>query len=410
MNIIVVGAGVAGLRTVEGLRRGGHTGSITLLGDERHAPYHRPALSKSVLTEPAEPQQPSAILDPDRLAALDADLRLGIGAAQLDTDDRTLTLRDGTTLRWDRLVVATGVAPRMLPAWPDRGDVAVLRTFDDAVALRARLTSARRVLVVGAGVLGSEIAAAARARGVEVELVEPLAQPLLRVVGATVGDRIARLHRDRGVRLHLGTHVVELVDHGDHRRAALSDGTVVEADAVVLAVGSVPNVDWLAGSSVPVHPQGVVCDPTGWTGVEGVFAVGDVAAVRHHPDAEPRRLEHWTHAGEAARVVAGNLLVEPHQRRPVTALPYVWTDLHDVKLQTLGSPHPDDDLVVVEGDLDSLRFLALTARRGRVTGAVAADRPPLLMRARPAVEGAWPLERARREAPWAARPVVTAAP
>lgn len=409
-RVVLVGAGLAGLRTAEGLRRRGHTGPITLIGAEAHAPYHRPPLSKSVLLQDADPAAPAPLLPAERLAALDVDLRLGAAAAALDPVARRLTLADGEELTWDRLVVATGVRARELPGWTGLDAVGTLRTFDDALRLRGRLAGARSVLVVGAGVLGSEVAAAARGRGLEVELVDPLEQPVLRVAGPEVGAAVARLHAARGVRLHLGVHLVELERHGDRVRAALSDGEVVETDTVLVAVGSAPNVEWLSGSGVELHPQGVVCDPTGWTGTGDVFAVGDVAAVRAAPGDEPRRLEHWTHAGEAAGTVAGNLLLPAAERVPVAATPYVWSDLYDVKLQTLGSPGPDDRLVVVDGGLDELRFLALFTRGGVVTGAVAANRAALLMRTRRAVAAGWTLDRALAETPWTARATAPSAP
>lgn len=387
---VIVGAGLSGLRLAEKLTRLGHTGPITLIGAEPHPPYDRPPLSKTLLTRDDEPRP--VFLGP----IPEVELRTGVRATDLDTGRRRLTLDDGETLTFDRLVIATGVRPRTIPGF---AAAHVLRTWEDCLRLRAALADARHVTVIGAGVLGCEIAASARARGIEVTLVELLDQPLAPVLGATVGEVIAALHRGNGVQLRCGTRVSGLVDDGRGKRVVFADGGEVTTDLVVVAVGATPNTEWLAGSGVDVD-GGVVCDRTGQTSVDGVFAVGDVARIPHPLADRPVRLEHWTSAVDTAALVADNLCAAPDERRGLTEVPYFWSDQYKLKLQCLGLPAPGDELTIAAGSLADTRFLGLYSRDGMLTGAVAVRMAAALTRCRPAIGRRAPLAELLREAPW----------
>jgi 3-phenylpropionate/trans-cinnamate dioxygenase ferredoxin reductase subunit len=346
VNVVIVGAGLAGLRTAEALRDKGFDGSIVLVGDEVHLPYDRPPLSKHVLRGERE----SMLLRPEAgYDELSLDLRLGLAVTGLDTDARVLTTGDGP-IPYDELVIATGATPRRLPGAPGH----VLRTVDDARALAPVLREGARIGIVGAGLIGCEVAASARAKGAEVHVVDLLPKPLVRVLGEQVASRIQALHESHGVVFHLGSGVA----HASGRHLELADGTVLEVDALLEAMGVTPTTGWLAGSGVTVE-DGVVCDEVGQAG-PGVWAVGDVArwgGTRH---------EHWTSAAEQGAVVAAALLGD---RVPITGPPYWWSDQYDVKLQGLGMIEPGDDVVLVEAG-PRKRTVALYSRGGTLTGVV----------------------------------------
>lgn len=395
-HVLVVGAGLAGLRTVERLRRLGHTGPVTMVGAETLAAYDRPPLSKACLASPEAPAPPY-LRAPEAYADLDVDLRLGTTATSLDPGRREVGLADGSTVAYDELVLATGAAARQVPAWSGVPGVHVLRSFDDLLRLRAELEGASSVVVVGAGVLGSEVAATVRGRGLDVHLVDVEARPLARVAPPVVGDVLADLHRRHGVHLHLSTGVARIADGPT---VELADGTTLPPDLVVVAVGSVPATAWLEGSGVGLDPGtgGVLVDERGATDVPHVWAVGDVAVAVPPGGSDPVRLEHWTAAGDTASRAAAYLLGQ--EPRLPAEVPYVWSDQYDLKLQTLGLPAADDDLEVVAGDLDEQAFLAVLSRQGVVTGAVALAMPAPLARCRSAVADREPLADLLARAPW----------
>lgn len=396
-HVVVVGSGLAGLRTVERLRRLGHAGAITIIGDESQPPYDRPPLSKSFLTEPETPA-PLYLRPEEKWGELDVDRRLGCAATGLDREARQISLADGSYVDYDVLVVATGARARTIPAWADVPGTHVLRTHQDAVGLREALRPAGSVVVIGAGVLGCEIAASARERGVVVDLVDLEQRPMARVVPREVGEVVARQQREHGVTLHLGTGVSSLTA-APELRLELSDGSLLHPDAAVLAVGSVAATDWLADSGLTVD-DGVLCDSEGRTDDPRVWIVGDVARVRTEDGSSTRR-EHWTAAGDSAARVAARIV---GQDPPfATDVPYFWSDQYGAKIQTLGSPGPDDDVRVVAGTLDSGRFLAILSRSDTVTGAVGIGMPGPLMRCRRAVERAERLGDLLDRAPWAPR-------
>ncbi|MEV5101279.1 NAD(P)/FAD-dependent oxidoreductase [Streptomyces massasporeus] len=381
-HVVVVGASAAGLAAVETLRRAGFDGTLTLVGDEPHAPYDRPPLSKQILsgewTTGRLPLRPQADLD-----ALGLDLRPGTAATGLDLTDRTVRLSDGSHLPYDGLIVATGVRPRRLPG--DRG-AHVLRTLDDALALRERLQPGRRLVVVGAGFLGAETAAVARGLGARVTLLEPAPVPLAHAVGTEVGRLFGRTHLDHGVDLRTGVTVTGVIDGG----VRLAGGEVVGADEVLVAVGSLPNTAWLAGSGLPLG-DGVLCDAY-CEAAPGVYAAGDVARWDNRLFGTSMRIEHRTHAAEQGMAAARNLLAAPEARRPFAPVPYFWSDQYGTRVQAYGFLRGHDEVAVVEGDLAERRFVAAYRRGDRLTGALAMGMPPRAVRAwRQAIAGraAW---------------------
>lgn len=406
-HVVIIGAGLSGLRTAERLRRLGHTGTITLVGEEPHVAYDRPPLSKSLLVQEQTPPAPPTLRAEEKYAELDLDLRLGVRAKALAPSERVVELEDGTHVRYDQLVIATGSRARRVPAWEHHDNVHTLRTFEDCLALRDALRTARHLTVIGAGVLGGEVAASGRALGLQVTLVEALSAPLERVLGAELGASVAQLHRDRGVDVRLGV-AVERID-GEHSAegVVLGDGHVVETDVVVVAIGSVAETSWLAGSGVRIS-DGVVCDEYGAADVPGVHVVGDAAVMVHPGAAAPLRLEHWTSAGDTAAVVAHNLLAAPEERKPLTEVPYFWSDQYDVKIQGLGIPSPEDQIDVVAGDAAEHSFLAVCSRDRRVSAAFAMNMPALLARCRKAVAERADLADLLEAAPWAPKKKVGA--
>ncbi|MGW6911647.1 NAD(P)/FAD-dependent oxidoreductase [Streptomyces sp. NPDC054940] len=368
-RIVVVGASAAGLAAAETLRREGYDGTLTLVGDEPLAPYDRPPLSKQVLSAEWEPAR-LALRTPDDLAGLGLDLRLGAAATGLRLADGAVELADGSTVPYDGLVVATGVRPRRLPG--EGGHV--LRTLDDAVRLRDRLTPGRRLVVVGAGFLGAEAAAVAWRLGCEVTLLEPAPVPLAHAVGAEVGEMLTRAHLERGVNLRCGVTVTEVTGDG----VRLADGELVEADEVLVAVGSLPNTDWLDGSGLAVG-DGVVCDQY-CEAARNVYAAGDVARWHNPLFGQSMRIEHRTNAAEQGMAAARNLLAEPEARRPFAPVPYFWSDQYDMKIQAYGYLRGHDEVTVVEGELAEGRFVAAYRTGDRLTGALAVGMPPKAIR------------------------------
>ncbi|MCU4745233.1 MULTISPECIES: NAD(P)/FAD-dependent oxidoreductase [unclassified Streptomyces] len=396
-RIVIVGASAAGLAAAETLRREGYDGTLTLVGDEPHPPYDRPPLSKQVLAGQWGPER-LALRAPADLAALGLDLRLGTAATGVDPAARTVLLADGGSTRerdlpYDGLVIATGVRPRLLPG--SGGDAAhVLRTVEDALALRDRLRPGRHLVVVGAGFLGAEAAAVARGLGAEVTLLEPAPVPLAHAVGERIGDLLAAVHRAHGVRLRTGVTVREVLDGG--RGVRLADGEEIPADDVLVAIGSRPNTEWLAGSGLPVD-DGLVCDAY-CAAAPGVYGAGDVARWHHPLFGTALRVEHRTHAAEQGMAAARNLL-RPEGRRPFAPVPYFWSDQYGLKVQAYGHLRGHDELAVVAGDLAEHRFLAVYRTGGHLTGALAVGMPPRAIGPwRAAVAARTPWHEALREA------------
>ncbi|MBF8184314.1 FAD-dependent oxidoreductase [Nonomuraea sp. K274] len=364
-SVVVVGASLAGLRTVEALRREGYAGRIDVIGAETHLPYDRPPLSKGVLTGTAEPAAVALRQQP----GLAADWHLGERAVALDAAGREVVLASGRRVPYDGLVVATGATARRIPSIPHHLDgVLTLRTLDDAVALRSALAGRPSVVILGGGFIGTEVASSCRTLGLDVTLVTP--DPVLaRALGPLSAGAAARA-ADHGVRiLHPAT--VEEVRGG--RRVAevvLADGRVLPADVLVVAVGAAPETGWLRGSGARLD-DGVVCDAgLGVAGLPGVVAAGDVVRWPHPMlGGELLRLEHWTNAAEQAATAARRLLHGP-AAAPCSPIPSFWSDQFGIRLQGVGLPALADETRLVEGDPASGRFVAEYRRAGALVGAV----------------------------------------
>jgi 3-phenylpropionate/trans-cinnamate dioxygenase ferredoxin reductase component len=385
-TVVIVGGSLAGLRAAEGLRGAGHDGVITLIGAEPHIPYDRPPLSKQFLAGTWGLDR-VVLRAPDKLAQLGLDLRLGHRAEALDLSGHAVELDDGSVVRFDGLVVATGAQPRPLPGAPPLVGVHLLRTLEDAIALGAVTGAGARVVVVGAGFIGSEVAATCSGRGARVTVVEALPQPLARVLGGEMGAACGALHAAHGVELRTGVGVAGLVASDDGARVigvALDDGSVLDADVVVVGIGVVPTTAWLEGSGLELA-DGVVADAT-LHAAEDVVVAGDVARWFDEGLDALVRIEHWTNAAEQGAVAARSLLAGRPDAEPYVPVPYFWSDQYDVKIQVIGHPRPDAEVVVVDGSLSSGRFVALYGQAGLLVAALGFGRPRQLMAYRPLLE------------------------
>ncbi|WP_432973868.1 NAD(P)/FAD-dependent oxidoreductase [Dactylosporangium sp. CA-233914] len=360
-KIVAVGAGVAGITAVETLRRQGFAGRLVLVGGEPGPPIDRPPLSKQVLTG-AWALERAALREAGHLAALDVTVRHDT-ATGLDAYARQVHLAHGEPLSYDGLIIASGAAPRRLPFGHDLSGVHVLRDAADSTGLHRSMHAADRVVIIGAGFLGSEVAAVTAALGRHVSLVDPVALPLLTPLGATVAQRIATLHRQNGVHLRTGVTVTGFrSDTGHVTGVRLSDGTELDATCVLVAIGARPATGWLDSSGLRLD-DGVVCDAFCKTAA-GVYAAGDVARWYNPRYGRLMRVEHRTNAAEQGIAAATNLL--RGDTTPFAALPYFWSDQYDIKIQAYGVLGADADV-----DLDDLgdgRFVARYSRDGRLTG------------------------------------------
>jgi NADPH-dependent 2,4-dienoyl-CoA reductase/sulfur reductase-like enzyme len=376
-GVVIVGGGLSATRVAEQLRKSEYTGPVTIVSDEDHLPYDRPPLSKDVLYDAAKGHGDIALRPAEFYTDNDITLRLGAAAQALDTSAQTLTLAGDTVLGYDDLVIATGLVPRRIPSLPDLDGIHVLRSLDEALALREHAGRARRAVIVGAGFIGCEVAASLRTIGVDVVLVEPQPTPLAAVLGEQIGELVARLHRAEGVDVRTGVGVAGVRgESGAVSAVELSDGTVLDADLVLVGIGSRPATDWLVGSGVELD-NGVVCDEVGRTSASHVWAIGDVASWR---DAHGHqvRVEHWSNVAEQARMMVPTMLgLEPPA---LVVVPYFWSDQYDVKIQCLGEPEADDTVHLVSDD--GRKFLAYYSRDGVLVGVVGGGMPGKVMKAR----------------------------
>lgn len=379
-SITVVGASLAGLSTVRALRAEGYDGEIVVVGEERHTPYDRPPLSKDFLKGDIDADA-LALGDAAEYDDLDVHWLLGERAVRLDPVARTVTLTGGQQVRTHGVVVATGASPRTLPGSDGLAGVHTLRTLDDALALRAELLDGLpRVVVIGAGFIGAEVASTAHRLGLHVTLVEAADVPLERQLGREMGLVCSSLHTDHGVDLLCGTGVAELLGRDRVTGVRLADGRVLPADVVVAGVGVRPNTDWLAGSGVLVD-DGVVCDSGCATTVPGVVAVGDVARCPHPFTGRHARIEHWSNATEQARTAARTLLTGVSVPAPGTA-PYFWSDQYRTRIQLAGYVVPGAEPEIVEGDLDSRTFTAVYRHQGNPVAVLSLNQPKYFNRLR----------------------------
>ncbi|GHF93909.1 MULTISPECIES: NAD(P)/FAD-dependent oxidoreductase [Amycolatopsis] len=375
-HVVVGGASAAGLTTAENLRKRGYDGKLTLVGDEPHPPYDRPPLSKQILAGTWVPER-VRLRDDDALRGLDATLLLGHRATGLDPATRRVSLDDGATLEYDALVIATGVTPRELPGTNLDG-VHRLRTLDDALALRTGLLAGPKVVVVGAGFLGAEVAAVARRMDLEVTLVDPLSVPMRRQFGDRVGDLVGRLHRDHGTTLRCGVGVARFLGSGGRVIGVeLADESVLDADLVLVAVGSTPATTWLVESGLPLG-NGVECDEF-CRAAPGVYAAGDVASWPNTHFGLRMRLEHRMNATEQGMAVAAAIMGEA---KPFAPVPYFWTDQYDTKIQAYGIFPEDARVQLLDGGFDERKFIAAYVRDDTVVGVLGWDEPRRVREAR----------------------------
>jgi 3-phenylpropionate/trans-cinnamate dioxygenase ferredoxin reductase subunit len=390
-TVLVVGASLAGWRAVETLRSEGFDGKISLIGDERHLPYDRPPLSKQVLAGTWPPEK-AVLADKRRSSEHRVHEVLGRRAVRLDAGARKIELEDGSVLEGDAVVIATGARPRPLPgteALSQRDGLFTLRTLDDSLALRGAVTAvdAARVVVIGAGFIGAEVASTCAALGCRVTVLEALDVPLRNVLGTKIGSHFASLHESHGVDLRTGVGVRAIrqaeAGTGDRLVVELEGGEAFPADVVVVGIGVIPETDWLADSGLTID-NGVVCDDRLFA-ADGIVAAGDIARWQWRRDGgeEQIRIEHWQVAAEAGVAAARNLLAGRVDALAFSPVPYFWSDQYGIRLQVLGSPRGSDEIHIAEGSPEEGKFLALFGRDDRLRAVAAIGKPRQLMGFRP---------------------------
>jgi 3-phenylpropionate/trans-cinnamate dioxygenase ferredoxin reductase subunit len=368
-TVVIVGASLAGGRAAEQLRRGGWTGRIVLVGEEPERPYDRPPLSKKFMRGQIESEK-LFFRASDWYDAQNIETAFGCRAVSLSTTAREVTLDDGTVLAFDRLLIATGAAPRM-PAIPgiELEGVYPLRTLADARAIRAELAPGRRVVVIGAGVIGAEVAASCRDEGLEVVMLEAMETPLVRAFGPEIGAYYADFHRSRGVDLRCGVMVTQLVGAKRVEEVVTNDGARIGCDFVVVGIGVDPCTRWLDGSGVRVD-RGVLVDAHCETSVPGIYAAGDVARGPSKKLGRHVIVESVDNAQTQGTCVVANLLGKSEAHDTV---PFFWSDQYDLKLQSVGHVGPYDS-VVTRGSRAANAFVAFHVLEGKVQFAIGVNR------------------------------------
>mgnify|MGYP006267172929 FL=1 len=384
-NIVIVGASLAGLRAAETLRAEGYEGTITFIGNEQHLPYDRPPLSKNYLAGEWEPER-VMLRKTEVYDELELFWMLGRTATALDTAARTVTLDGGEKVAYDGLIIATGGSVRRLPNQPDIAGVHVLRTLDDATALRGGIGEGTNVVVSGAGFIGLEAAATAVKRGAKVNVLEGLEAPLIRALGPETGSAIGAVHVRNGVDLRCGVQVASIDGAKKVESVTLGDGTKVPADVVIVGIGVAPATAWLEGSGLTIR-DGVVCDANLCAGPAGVYAAGDVLRWPNNffVDVEPdMRVEHWTNAAEQGAHAAKNMVatIKGTEQTPYEAVPFFWSDQFDARIQFMGRANQGARVDVVAGDPAEGRWCAMYSVDDRLTGVLGVSMPKLVMPAR----------------------------
>jgi 3-phenylpropionate/trans-cinnamate dioxygenase ferredoxin reductase subunit len=382
-RIVVLGASLGGLRTAQALRDLGFAGALTIVGREPHMPYDRPPLSKQFLEGAMTVEECTLPTD-----GLDAEWRLGAEAVRLDPSSRQVLIDDGRVIDYDGLVLATGASARPWPGAPLRPapNVFTLRTLDDALALREAVAGRGcRIVVLGGGFVGCEVAATLRPAGHEIDVVDLAPWPMA-PLGPTLGEYCAGLHRAHGVGVHTGAVVAGFGEDGDRIASVqLQGGADLGLDLLLVATGSVPNTGWLRDSGLE-HDPGVVCDSScSPPGHPEIVCVGDIATFPSSlVEGRRLRVEHWSNAVEGAMVAAQNLLGGPIAA--FDPVPSFWSDQFGIKIQAVGVPTLSDETALLEGSLESRRFVMGFGRSGRLIAAVGFDSPRAIPRYRRGIQ------------------------
>jgi NADPH-dependent 2,4-dienoyl-CoA reductase/sulfur reductase-like enzyme len=398
-HVVIVGAGFGGWRLVEALRREGFDGAITLLGEETYAPYDRPPLSKHVLAGKWDVER-ATLATPEKIAEADVNLRLGVRAVSLDIESNAVELEDGSRVEGSHVVIATGARARRLPFSAD-DQILTLRNRDDELRMRLELEgleSGGVIAVIGGGFIGAEVATQLKSRGFVPIVLEALKRPLIGVLGPDVSSWLERLAVDAEIELRSDQHIDD-VERGDEGFAVrFEDGSQLRADAVVVGAGALANFEWLEGSGLTLD-NGVVVDEN-LLARESIAAIGDVARFSwpNVMGEELVRIEHWEVANVHANALAHYWMTGEGGR--ALMVPYFWSDQYGKKIQMLGHPRADDDVVRVSGSPDEGKWLALFSRGGVVTGIVALSQPRALMLSKHLLESPSTLELALEDAPW----------
>jgi 3-phenylpropionate/trans-cinnamate dioxygenase ferredoxin reductase component len=384
---VIVGANLAGGRAAEALRQGGYEGRVVLVGAEPDRPYERPPLSKEYLRGET-PDEKLYLQTPTYYEEQRIEMRLGMRATRLDVAARVVTIEGGEGLAYDKLLIATGCEVRRLTVpGSELEGLFYLRTRGDSERLGAEIQRARRVVVIGAGFIGSEVAASARTMGREVTLLEAAPVPLARALGPRMGEYCAGIHRDHGVDLRLGCGVSELLGSARVEEVVLANGSRIACDLVVVGVGVAPAVSWLDGSGLALE-NGVVVDEYCESSVPGVYAAGDVANAWNPLFSERLRVEHYDNAQNQG-LAAGKSMAG--RREPYAPVPYFWSDQYDMTLQYVGHGRGDDE-IVVRGDVGKRSFVAFYVRAGRLRAALGIGRPRDVMAAKRLVQARKPVD------------------
>ena len=385
-HVAIVGASLAGLSAARALRAQGFDGHLTVIGDEAQRPYDRPPLSKEFLCGNVSEADLALESDDDDLQA---DWRLGVSATGLDSRCGAIELADGTRIDADGVVIATGSRARRWPGSADMAGVHVIRTVEDARALRADLVPGAQLVVIGAGFIGAEVASTARTLGLDVTVVEAAPTPLQMQLGGWLGGVVAGAHAANGTKLICGVGVAGLAGEKRALRAPgsvgrvtgvdLADGRHLPADVVVVGIGGVPNIDWLYGSGLELG-NGVLCGTNGQTALPNVVAVGDCAAWLDPTTNAHHRVEHWTGALERPAAAVAALLSGGRQEEAAVKAPYFWSDQYGSRIQFAGIARPDDEITIEDGSCEERCLLATYRRDGRLVAVLGIDQPRLFTR------------------------------
>ena len=385
-HVAIIGASLAGLSAARALRAKGFDGRVTVVGDEARRPYDRPPLSKEFLSGDMTETDLALEADDDDLQA---DWLLGAAATRLDTRSGAIELADGTRIDADGVVIATGSRARRWPGCEAMAGVHVIRTGDDAIALRAELRAGARLVVIGAGFIGAEVASTARKLGLEVTVVEAAPTPLQVQLGSRLGAVVAARHAVNGTTLICGVGVAGLTGEQRALRGGagagrvtgvdLVDGRHLPADVVVVGIGGVPNIEWLQGSGLRLG-NGVLCGSNGQTDIPNVVAVGDCAAWLDASTGTTHRVEHWTGALERPAIAVATLLSGGLDPCSPVKPPYFWSDQYGSRIQFAGIASPDDEITIEDGSCEDHCFLATYRRDDRIVAVLAVDQPRLFTR------------------------------